>query len=310
MVNEPAWKAANHAHWDEMVGLHLGPGGCDLSDLREGRGRFNAIEEAELWPVDGKRVLHLQCHFGADSLKLAQRGAKVVGLDFCPAAITAANQLAKELELAGRARFVQADLYDAPAAIAEPEAFDLVFVTWGAITWLPNIRRWAEIVAHFLKPGGSLYLAEAHPAALVFDDAAPLADGRPGFFAPYFSREPVLLEVTRDYVDETAVVRNATTYTWIHPLERHHLRPSHGGTDSGLVSRARRRDVAHVQGLGARRQRAMAVAGPPLAAARVFPAGDPSLAGSAAVQRNAFGGGLDPTRSVRRVDDKSAPRPT
>ncbi len=218
MVNEPAWKAANHAHWDEMVGLHLGPGGYDLSDLREGRGRFNAIEEAELWPVDGKRVLHLQCHFGADSLKLAQRGAKVVGLDFCPAAITAANQLAKELGLAGRARFVQADLYDAPAAIAEPAAFDLVFVTWGAITWLPNIRRWAEIVAHFLKPGGSLYLAEAHPAALVFDDAAPLADGRPGFFTPYFSREPVLLEVTRDYVDETAVVRNATTYTWIHPL--------------------------------------------------------------------------------------------
>lgn len=218
MVNEPAWKAANHAHWDEMVGLHLGPGGYDLSDLREGRGRFNAIEEAELWPVDGKRVLHLQCHFGADSLKLAQRGAKVVGLDFCPAAITAANQLAKELGLAGRARFVQADLYDAPAAIAEPAAFDLVFVTWGAITWLPNIRRWAEIVAHFLKPGGSLYLAEAHPAALVFDDAAPLADGRPGYFAPYFSREPVLLEVSHDYVDETAVVRNATTYTWIHPL--------------------------------------------------------------------------------------------
>jgi SAM-dependent methyltransferase len=217
-VNEPAWKAANHAHWDEMVGLHLGPGGYDLSDLREGRGRFNAIEEAELWPVDGKRVLHLQCHFGADSLKLAQRRAKVVGLDFCPAAITAANQLAKELGLAGRARFVQADLYDAPAAIAEPAAFDLVFVTWGAITWLPNIRRWAEIVAHFLKPGGSLYLAEAHPAALVFDDAAPLADGRPGYFAPYFAREPVLLEVSHDYVDETAVVRNATTYTWIHPL--------------------------------------------------------------------------------------------
>ena len=218
MVNEPAWKAANHAHWDEMVGLHLGPGGYDLSDLREGRGRFNAIEETELWAVDGKRVLHLQCHFGADSLKLAQRGAKVVGLDFCPAAITAANQLAKELGLADHARFVQADLYDAPAAIAEPAAFDLVFVTWGAITWLPNIRRWAEIVAHFLKPGGSLYLAEAHPAALVFDDAAPLADGRPGFFAPYFSREPVLLEVTRDYVDEKAVVRNATAYTWIHPL--------------------------------------------------------------------------------------------
>lgn len=218
MANEPAWKAANHAHWDEMVGLHLGPGGYDLAALRSGRGRFNAIEEEELWPVDGKHVLHLQCHFGADSLKLAQRGAKVVGLDFSPAAIAAASQLAKELGLADRVRFVQADLYDAPAAIPEPAAFEMVFVTWGAITWLPDIGRWAEIVAHFLKPGGSLYLAEAHPAALVFDDAAPLFDGRPGFFAPYFSREPVMLEVTQDYMDETATVRNATTYTWIHPL--------------------------------------------------------------------------------------------
>jgi SAM-dependent methyltransferase len=218
VANEPAWKAANHAHWDEMVGLHLGPGGYDLTALRAGRGRLNAIEEAELWPVDGKQVLHLQCHFGADSLKLAQRGATVVGLDFSPAAIAAANRLARELGLAGRARFVQADLYDAPAAIPEPAAFDMVFVTWGAITWLPDIGRWAEIVAHFLKPGGSLYLAEAHPAALVFDDAAPLSDGRPGFFAPYFSRDPVVLEVTQDYVDENATVRNATTYTWIHPL--------------------------------------------------------------------------------------------
>ena len=70
----------------------------------------------------------------------------------------------------------------------------MVFVTWGAISWLPDLRRWAEIVAHFLKPGGSLYLAEAHPAAMVFDDAALLPDGRPGFFAPYFSRDPVVME--------------------------------------------------------------------------------------------------------------------
>ena len=141
-----------------------------------------------------------------------------MGLDFSSPAILAADRLASELGLADRARFVQADLYDAPAAIPEPAAFDMVFVTWGAIGWLPDIRRWAEIVAHFLKPGGSLYLAEAHPAALVFDDAASLSDGRPGFFAPYFSREPVVMDEAHDYVDETATLRNATTYTWIHPL--------------------------------------------------------------------------------------------
>jgi SAM-dependent methyltransferase len=130
----------------------------------------------------------------------------------------AARQLASELGLADRARFVEADLYDAAMVIPEPAAFDMVFVTWGAISWLPDICRWAEIVAHFLKPGGSLYLAEAHPAAMVFDDAAALPDGRPGFFAPYLSHEPVVMEEAQDYIDDAATVHNATTYTWIHPL--------------------------------------------------------------------------------------------
>jgi SAM-dependent methyltransferase len=168
IVSEPAWKAANRAHWDEKVAVHLGPRGYDLTSLRAGRGRFNAIEEEELGPVDGRHILHLQCHFGADSLKLVQRGATVVGLDFSAAAIEAARQLASELRLADRARFVQADLYDAPTAIPGAAAFDMVFVTWGAIIWLPDICRWSEIVCHFLKPGGSLYLAEAHPTAMVF----------------------------------------------------------------------------------------------------------------------------------------------
>jgi SAM-dependent methyltransferase len=198
--------------------LHLGPRGYDLSTLRAGHGRFNAIEEAELWAIEGKRVLHLQCHFGADTLKLVQRGATVVGLDFSQRAIIAAGQLANEIGLADRAHFVHADLYDAPTAIPEPAAFDMVFVTWGAIAWLPDIHRWAEIVAYFLKPGGSLYLADAHPVAMVFDDAAPLPDGRPGFFAPYFSGEAVVMEEAFDYADETAMVQNKTTHTWVHPL--------------------------------------------------------------------------------------------
>ncbi len=217
-MSEPVWRATNRAHWDEKVALHLGPRGYNLTSLRAGHGRFNAIEEAELWPVAGSRILHLQCHFGSDSLKLAQRGASVVGLDFSAPAIEAARQLAAELGLADRARFVHADLYDAPAAIPERAAFDMVFVTWGAISWLPDIYRWAQIVCHFLKPGGSLYLAEAHPAAMVFDDAAMLSDGRPGYFAPYFSREPVVMEEAHDYIDETTTVANATTYTWVHPL--------------------------------------------------------------------------------------------
>jgi len=213
-----AWRAANRAHWDEKVGIHLGPRGYDLTALREGRARFYPIEEAELGPVAGKRVLHLQCHFGSDTLKFAQRGANTVGLDFSPGAIAAARRLANELSLADRANFVLADLYDAPAAIAGPAGFDIVFVSWGAIYWLPDIRRWAEIVAHFLSPGGFLYLAEAHPAAMVFDDAAKLPDGRPGFHVPYLAREAVIMEETCDYIDATAKLHYPTTHTWVHPL--------------------------------------------------------------------------------------------
>lgn len=215
---EAEWKRANRASWDELVGIHLAPGAYDLTELRAGASRMNAIEEAELGPVAGLRVLHLQCHFGRDSLILAQRGADITGLDFSPPAIAAARALADELGLAGRARFVEADLYDAQDAIPEPGTFDLVYVTWGAIIWLSDIRRWARIVAAFLKPGGRLYLAEAHPSALVLDDLAATADGMPGFHAPYFSSIPLAYEMTHDYMNEAAVLRNTRQYSWIHPL--------------------------------------------------------------------------------------------
>ena len=214
----PEWHRANRANWNERVGVHLGPRGYDLSDLRAGRGRLNAIEELELPTVSGKRVLHLQCHFGADSLTLAQRGAEVVGLDFSARAIEAARGLAGELGLADRASFIHSDLYDGLDAITPPHGFDLVFMSWGALCWLPDIARWAQIVAASLRPGGSLYLADGHPAAYVFDDENCSPDGMPGLFAPYFSREPVMDTDPGDYIDPDARLTNATTYNWIHPL--------------------------------------------------------------------------------------------
>src|SRR5437899_4236924 len=143
-MSEPEWYRANRANWDERVGVHIGPGGYDLSDLRAGRGKLNAIEEAELPLVEGKRLAHLQCHFGADSLTLAQRGAEVVGVAFSAPAIAAARKLAGELGLANRTRVVHADLYDALAAIPPPLGFDMVFVTWAAICWLLDISRLAR----------------------------------------------------------------------------------------------------------------------------------------------------------------------
>lgn len=148
------WREDNRANWDERTAIHLGPGSAyDLGPLRAGRGTLDTIVRAELGPVAGLRVLHLQCHFGKDTLTLVQQGAAAaVGLDFSAPAIRAARHLTEELGLADRARFVEADLYDAPRAIPEPEAFDLVFVTWGALPWLSYVAGWARIVAGFLRP--------------------------------------------------------------------------------------------------------------------------------------------------------------
>jgi SAM-dependent methyltransferase len=217
-VTKPDWRALNRANWDERVAVHLGPRGYDLADLRAGAGRLDPIVQAELPDVAGKRVLHLQCHIGSDTLRLAQHGADIVGLDFSPAAIAAARALAADLGLADRARFIESDLYDAPAAVADPAAFDRVFVTWGALPWLPDIAGWARIAAGFLRPGGSLYLAEGHPAALVLDDSAAQPDGRPGFSAPYFDNEPLAFDDPTDYADATARLTNSTTCEWSHPL--------------------------------------------------------------------------------------------
>jgi SAM-dependent methyltransferase len=211
------WRALNRANWDERVPVHLAAP-VYSGRLVPGESRLNAIEEAELGPVDGLRLLHLQCHFGRDTLMLAQRGASVVGLDFSPPAIAAARALADELGLTERARFIEADLYDAPAALPEPASFDRVYVTWGAINWLPDIAGWARVVAHFLKPGGALYLAEGHPAAMVLDDARELPDGLPGFLAPYFHSEPYVFDESADYADPDARLVNSTTCQWIHPL--------------------------------------------------------------------------------------------
>jgi SAM-dependent methyltransferase len=214
-MDEPNWRAFNRANWDERVDLHLGADSYDLGPLRSGHGKLTPIEEAEIGSVAGLNILHLQCHFGRDTLTLAQRGARVVGLDFSSRAIAVARGLADELGLTERALFIEADLYDAPQALSD--TFDLVFVNWGALVWLPDIQRWAQIVAHFLKPGAALYLAEGHPYAEVFDDEKRLPDGMPGYFIPYFVGKPLVFDDPSDYASP-ALLRNAIRYEWLHPL--------------------------------------------------------------------------------------------
>lgn len=221
------WLDANRAQWDERVPIHVDSDFYDQSALRSGAGRLTPIDEVELarlfpgedgrFDLAGKRVLHLQCHFGADTLTLAQRGASVVGLDFSLVAVREARRLAEELGLADRSRFVAANIYDARHALPEPDSFDVVFTTWGTIGWLPDVAEWARIVEWFLKPGGTLYFADGHPSALVFD-ADPAGGELPVFRYPYASTAPDLVDDPSDYADESAVLQNTRSWEWMHPL--------------------------------------------------------------------------------------------
>jgi SAM-dependent methyltransferase len=214
------WLDANRAQWDERVPLHLASEFYDQSALRAGAGELYPIEEAELaslFPegLEHKRVLHLQCHFGADSLVLAQRGATVVGVDFSKPAILAARALAQEVGLAERSRFVVANIYELRHLLPEPESFDVVYTTWGTIGWLPDIEEWARLIAWFLKPGGRLYFADSHPAALVFDGGD---GGLPTFRYPYDDGGVAFVgEDGSDYASE-GLTENTRSFEWMHPL--------------------------------------------------------------------------------------------
>ena len=246
----PEWARVNRAHWDERVPVHVASEFYNLGPLRAGEGRLYPIEESELPAVvpegwRGLHVLHLQCHFGADSLVFAQRGATVVGLDFSMPAVRQARELAAELGLDDRSRFVCADLYDARHALPEPEGFDVVYTTWGTIGWLPDVAEWARIIAWFLKPGGRLYFADGHPAAFVFDEPdsalpAALLDGGPARFPTaqygYFDASPLELDEQGDYADPDAVLAATRTVEFMHPL---------GETLSALIDAGLTLDFVH-----------------------------------------------------------------
>jgi SAM-dependent methyltransferase len=217
MAVPPDWRALNQANWDERVPIHVAAKETyDLAAFRAGADRLDPIATEILGPVAGKRVLHLQCHFGMDSLRIARQGGSVTGVDFSPPAIATARSLAAELSLS--VRFVEANVYDAPTALPEPGGFDRVFVSWGALCWLPDIFAWARVVAGFLAPGGYLALAEAHPFVYVFDSANATPDGMPGWYVPYLARTASMDNDARDYADPAARLRNSRTWQWLHPV--------------------------------------------------------------------------------------------
>ncbi len=203
----------NRARWDELVDIHLRSPDYRVAAFKAGEDHLHPIEAAEIGPIAGKRLLHLQCHFGLDTLCLARRGAMVSGLDFSPVAIAAARALAEETGIPGR--FVVGNVYDAPALIGE--RFDIVYVSWGAINWLPDIAGWAKIVAEMLDAGGFLYLLEGHPLAMALEQEHADAPILPT--CDYFQNQgPLVNFAATSYTGDPDPVAHREMHEWIHPL--------------------------------------------------------------------------------------------
>ena len=202
---------SNRELWEEWTDVHLGSDFYDVESFkRGGRSRILPRELEEIGEVRGNDLLHLECHFGLDTLSFARLGARVTGADFSPRAIAAARQLAQECEL--EANFVCADLYALPTEL--PGAFDIVYTSRGVLFWLRDIQGWGGVVAHFLRPGGVFYITEMHPILAVFDDTAEL---RPRY--PYSSHgQPLSFPTEGSYADRSARIKTPVEYGWSHGL--------------------------------------------------------------------------------------------
>lgn len=203
----------NRKHWDEITPIHVASPFYDVEEFKRNPDRLKPVERAELGDVRDKSLLHLQCHFGIDTISWARQGATVTGVDFSEPAIAQARELAAELGV--DARFVVSDIYDLPRNLEGQ--FDIVFTSYGVLTWLPDKPRWAEVAAHFVKPGGTFYLVEFHPFAWVFDDAPDVDDLHVKY--PYFADGgPVAWEGDGTYADRDAKVQHRTTYDFPTPI--------------------------------------------------------------------------------------------
>ena len=202
--------AANHAVWEAWTPHHFTSAGYDIPSFKAGRETLDPITLAGVGDVAGKTLLHLQCHFGLDTLSWARRGAKVTGVDFSATAIAKAREIAAELALP--AEFLCSNVYDAPGQLARQ--FDIVFTSVGAINWLPDMEAWAQVVAQSLKPGGRFYILEGHPTAFLFDQLPP---ARMRLMYPYFAREPLIEKETGSYAAPDSGTE-VTCHSFAHPL--------------------------------------------------------------------------------------------
>ena len=197
----------NRNLWNAKVDSHLKSDFYFVKEFLQGRTSLNSIELKLLGDIKGKKILHLQCHFGQDSISLSRLGAKVTGIDLSDKAIEAAKNLAKQCGT--DTEFIISDVYDLPNVL--DQEFDIVYTTYGTIGWLPDLEKWAEVISHFLKPGGQLIFVEFHPVVWMYDN--DFASEK----YSYFNEETIIETNEGTYADKTADLANVEV-SWNHSL--------------------------------------------------------------------------------------------
>jgi SAM-dependent methyltransferase len=199
--------------WNDRAPLHAQSDFYDVEGFKKGRCTLYPMELEEIGDVAGKSLLHLMCHFGMDTLSWARLGARVTGMDFSDKAIELARSLSKELEI--EANFVCCNIYDLPEKL--DGKFDIVYTSAGVLCWLPDLKRWAEIISHFLKPGGFFYILEGHPFMNMLLSDSPDISGPEITRSYFYTAEPEIYESAESYTGQQTD-RVHTGNEWTHSL--------------------------------------------------------------------------------------------
>jgi SAM-dependent methyltransferase len=166
MDSDSDYLKINKASWNSKTDTHMESEFYNMKGFLDGETSLKNIELNLLGDINGLRILHLQCHFGQDTLSLGRLGAHVTGVDLSDKAINRARELALKTKI--DANFICCDIYDLPKHLNKE--FDIIYTTYGTIGWLPDLNKWGKIISRFLKPGGRLIFAEFHPVVWMYDD--------------------------------------------------------------------------------------------------------------------------------------------
>lgn len=199
----------NKENWNNKLTSHVESDFYFLEDFKKGKTSLNAYELDALGDVSGKSMLHLQCHFGQDTLSWSRMGAKCTGVDISDKAIQLAKQLNNDLNQ--DANFVCCNVLDTSKHVSE--TFDIVFTSYGTIGWLPDLKPWAQMISERIKDGGVFYIVEFHPIVWMFDYTTK----KPIMKYAYHQEEAIYEEYEGTYANDKAAI-TSKEYGWNHSM--------------------------------------------------------------------------------------------